>query len=162
MKKQWPLKRHVVAVTLIYFLISHLAFSQFGQATDSDTALRNIRKHLSRRSELTYNEPLLFVGIIDALGPVCSMCVCKGAIEQHVAFRIENVVWGESRGEEAQLHTGYINCTMQSLPAPPFALQGRVIVYCEQVPHVKCLAPVVFTQQRLATVQKWLAGLDSK
>lgn len=162
MKRRLPLKTHVVAVILTFFLFCHLALAQFGQVTDSNTAMTNIRKHLFRLSERTYNEPLIFVGVIDALGPVCSMCVCKGAISQYVDFRIESVVWGRYQGQGSQLHTGYINCTLQPLPAPPFTLHGRVMVYCEQVPHLKCISPVVFSQRRSATVQGWLTDLASK
>jgi hypothetical protein len=162
MKRRLSVKTHVVAVTLTFFLLCHVAFAQFGQVTDSDAAMRNIRKHLTSPSEQTYNEPLLFVGVTDSLGPVCSMCVCKGALSQKVDFRIETVLWGKFKGHDLQVQTGYINCTGQSLPAPPFTLQGRVIVYCKQVPYLGCIAPVVFSHQRLAMVQKWLAGLNSK
>ena len=162
MERVRPLKPHFVAVILTLFLFCHLALAQFGQVTDGDTAMRNIRKHLSGLSEQTYNQPLLFVGVIDALGPVCSMCVCKGALSQDVDFRIESVLRGEINGHDSQFHTSYINCTGQSLPEPPFTLHGRVIVYCKQVSHAGCLTPVVFSEQRLATIQKWSTGSASK
>lgn len=160
MRRQLQLKAHIVAVILVFSLYDHLALAQFGQVTDSDTAMRNIRKHLSSPSEQTYNEPLLFVGVIDALGPVCSMCVCKSALSQDVDFKIESVLRGAINGHDSQFHTRYVNCTGQSLPAPPFTLHGRVIVYCKQVSHAECLTPVVFSEQRLATIQKWSANLS--
>jgi hypothetical protein len=46
------------------------------------------------------------------------------------------------------------------LPALPFTLNSRVIVYCEQQHSVKCLTPMEFTEQRLATIRTWLTNLQ--
>jgi hypothetical protein len=154
-EKLLRLRTHIVAVMLTSFLLCHLASAQFGQATDSDAAMTNIRKHLLSPSRRTHNQPLVFVGVIEAFGPIY-MGVCKEAVSEHVDFRIQSVIWGEHQG--SQVRAGYINCTQQSLPASPFTLNGRVIVYCEQVPSLKCMAPVEFSEQHLAAVKSWTAG----
>ena len=150
------LKVHIVVFMLTSFLLGHLASAQFGQVTDSNAAMTNIRKLLLGSSRRTYNQPLLFVGVIEAFGPIY-MGACKEAVEERVDFRIQSVIWGEHPG--LQVRAAYINCTQRPLPAPPFTLNERVIVYCEQVPSLKCLTPVEFSEQRLAAIKSWTAGL---
>jgi len=81
------------------------------------------------------------------------MGVCKQAVNENVDFKIETVVLGTFRGSE--LRTGFINCTGEPLPAFPFTLHGRVIVYCEQSHSLKCLIPVGFSDQQLAQIKLW-------
>ena len=139
----------VVAIMVGSFLLLHLAFAQI---TESDAAVTNIRKHLLSSSRRTNSQPLVFVGFIEALGPVF-MGMCKEGVGQSVEFRIEGFVLGTFQG--AELHTSYTNCTRMPLP-PPFILHNRVIVYCEQVPSLKCLTPVKFSEQRLAKIKSWV------
>lgn len=150
------LKAQIVVVILTSFLLGHFASAQFGQVTDSDAAMTNIRKHFLSSSRRTYNRPLLFVGVVEAFGPIY-MGVCKEAVSEYVDFRIQSVISGEHQG--SRVRAGYINCTQHPLPASPFALNGRVIVYCEQAPSLRCLAPVGFSEQKLAAIRSWTAGL---
>jgi hypothetical protein len=147
------LKVHIVMVMLAFCV-----FLQFASAQElsNDAAMTNIHGRLSSVSRRTYNKPLLLVGEIITLGPVF-MGVCKQAVSETVDFKIERIIWGTPDG--SQLRTGYINCTHTPLPVPPFTLNSRVIVYCEQQHSVKCLTPVEFTEQRLATINSWLANL---
>ena len=156
-EKLLRLKAHIIAVILTLFLRCHSASAQFGVPSDSDAAMKNIRKLLLSRSERTYNQHLLFVGVVETLGPVYEG-VCKQAVDEHVSFRIKNVISGKHQG--SQVNTGYINCTGRPLPAPPFTLHGRVIVYCEQMQShsLKCLTPVEFSDQHLAAVRSWMAA----
>ena len=150
------LRVQMIVFTLASFWLCLAASAQFGRVTDSNAAMTNIRKHLLSPSRRTCNQPLLFVGSIEAIGPIY-MGTCKEAVEEHVDFRIQSVVWGEHPG--VQVRAGYINCTRQPLPVPPFTLNGPVIVYCEQVPSLKCLTPVEFSEQRLTAIKSWTAGL---
>jgi hypothetical protein len=150
------LKVRIVAVMLTLFVLCHLVLAQFGQVTDGNAAMTNIRKQLLSASTRTYNKPFLFVGVIGAFGPIY-MGVCKEAVDEDVEFKIESIILGEMQG--SQLRTSYINCTQRPLPDPPFKLNGRVIVYCVQVPSLKCLAPVEFSEEHLAAIKSWTAGL---
>jgi hypothetical protein len=156
-EKLLRLKAHIIAVILTLFLRCHSASAQFGVPTDNDAAMKNIRKLLLSRSERTSNQHLLFVGVVETLGPVYEG-VCKQAVDEYVSFRIVNVISGKHQG--SQVNTGYINCTGRPLPAPPFTLHGRVIVYCEQMQShsLKCLTPVEFSDQHLAAVRSWIAA----
>jgi hypothetical protein len=154
MERLLRFRAHIAVVMLT--LLCHLGLAQFGQVTAKDAAMTNTWKHLLSPSRRINNQPFLFVGVIEAFGPIYTG-VCKEAVSESVDFRIESVIRGEHQG--SQVHAEYINCTQQPLPAVPFTLNGRVIVYCEHVPSLKCLTPVGFSEQHLATVKSWTGGL---
>lgn len=154
MRRKLSLGTHVVATMLAFLVLFNLVPAQM---TDSDAAITNLRGHLLGPSRRTYSQPLLFVGVIEAFGPIY-MGVCKEGVGESVDFRIESVLLGSFQGKK--LHASYINCTGKPSP-PPFTLRGRVIVYCEQSHSLKCLIPVEFSEQRLAMIKSWLSRADS-
>ena len=85
MKRLLPVKAHIM---LALFLLLHLASAQ---VPDSDSAMTNIRKHVLSPSRRTYGQPLLFVGVIEAFGPIY-MGACKEGVGQSVDFRVESVI----------------------------------------------------------------------
>jgi hypothetical protein len=143
-------KKYVLACIMAFFA---LGTSSLVQAPNNETTMANIHRHLSSTMRRTYNEPLLFVGVIDAFGPIYTR-PCKEAVGEAVDFKIERVILGTP--QTSQLRASYINCTGAPLPAPPFTLRGRVIVYCEQRRSLNCLTPVEFSEPRLAMVGQWL------
>jgi len=116
----------------------------------------DIHKRLSTPgydSRHDYNR-MVFVGEIIALG-VVFQGVCKQPVNQNIDFRVSEILLGDP--PEPRVRAGYINCTGEPLPSPPFTLHGKVIVYCFQSAGFKCLAPVAFTEERLKAVKSWIA-----
>jgi len=136
------------------FLLWTAALS--AQALQPDAVLTEMHKRLASSEKRTYHNPVVFIGEITKLGAVFQG-VCKSGVNQEVEFTISRVLWGDH--SEPVLRTGYINCTRQPLPSPPFTLHAKVIVYCEQARSAKCLAPVAFTDDRLHTVESWIAAI---
>jgi hypothetical protein len=104
------------------------------------------------------HDRILFVGEITALGAVNPYAVCKAAILQSVDYTILDALVGDP--PEPTVHTGYVNCTRESLPSPPYTLHAKVLVYCfhnMSGKFFKCLAPVAFTDDRLKNVKSWIA-----
>lgn len=119
----------------------------------SERTLGQIYKYLTRDLKSRYfANPLLFVGEITALGPVFQG-VCKSAVNQTVDFAVSDLLLGDLADDT--FHTGYPNCTWQSLPSPPFTLHSQVIVFCHH--HHLCEQPVPATPERLAKVREWMA-----
>ncbi len=127
------------------------------QAPSDDDVLAQMQKRLATGEKLTYHKPMVFVGEISNLGPVFHG-VCKEAVSQAVDFTISSLLWGDH--PDSVVHTGYINCTWQPLPSPPFTLHAKVIVYCEQIHTVQCLNPVAFTDERVSRVESWIRAID--
>jgi hypothetical protein len=104
------------------------------------------------------HDRILFIGEITALGGVNPNVPCKAAILQSVDYAISDALLGDP--PEPTVHTGYVNCTGESLPSPPYTLHAKVIVYCfhnMSGKFFKCLAPVAFTDDRLKKVKSWIA-----
>lgn len=129
-----------------------------GQLDQNNIVLEKIHERLTNTEKLTYHKPIVFVGEITALGPVFQG-PCKSAVNESVDFTISRVLFGKF--SDTVVHAGYINCTMQPLPSPPFTLHASVIVYCEQLPFMTCLTPVPFTEQRQRTVEAWIAAIPA-
>ena len=124
----------------------------------NDFVLAEIHKRLTSSKRLTYHEPFVFIGEISRLGLVYQG-VCKEAVDQQVDFTISRLLFGTH--ENSLVPTGYINCTKQPLPSPPFTLHAKVIVYCEQSHHYPiCLTPVEYTDERLKKVESWIAAIQ--
>jgi len=128
------------------------------QAPQNDAVLEKIHQRLTNIEKLSYHKPIVFVGEIIALGTVYQG-VCKSAVDQSVDFAITHLLFGRFAGRV--VHAGYINCTTQPLPSPPFMLHTPVIVYCEQLRSQTCLTPVQFSEERQRTVQAWIAAIPA-
>jgi hypothetical protein len=126
------------------------------QVEGNDEALEKIDRRLTNVENLKYHKPIVFVGEISALGAVFQG-VCKSAVNQSVDFTISRLLFGQFSQEV--LHTGFINCTRQPLPSPPFTLHGTVIMYCEQLNFSGCLTPVEFSEERQKKVEGWIAAI---
>jgi hypothetical protein len=122
----------------------------------NDTVLEQIHQRLTHVEKLTYHKPIVFIGEISELGPF-SPGVCKSAVNQRVRFTISRLLFGKL--SEKVLQAGFINCTGRPLPSPPFTLHGTVIVYCEQLHVLSCIAPVEFNEERQKKVEAWLAAI---
>lgn len=134
----------------------------FLQREDPDKILVRVHQRLIKIERFTSPKPLLFVGEISRLGPPCQgiqgICICKGAISEDVDFTIDHLLFGEH--QDALVHTSYVNCSSSPLPAPPFTLHEKQIVYCELQPDfVRCFDPVKLTDERLKRVEAWITAL---
>lgn len=93
-----------------------------------------------------------------------SISVASG-LEQKIAYRVTQVLWDYPA---SLLRPGYevskdfIDCWWN--PLPSWGPGTRVIVYCEALPGqgYNCLAPVMFTDDRLFRVKKWVAELSGR
>ncbi len=130
--------------------------SLHAEVEGNDAALEKIHRRLTNAEKLKYHKPIVFVGEIAALGPVFKG-VCKSAVNQSVDFTISRLLFGQF--PEKVMHAGFINCTWQPLPSPPFTLHGSVIVYCEQSNFPGCLTPVEFSEERQKKVEGWIAAI---
>ena len=145
-------------LALVFALLLQ-AVALSAQTLQHDDVLAEIHKRLTSSEKLNYHQPLVFTGEIAELGPIFQG-VCKSAVNQEVVFTVSRVLFGSYR--ESQVRAGYINCTWQPLPSPPFTLHTKVIVYCEQqFKALHCLAPVQFTDDDLKKVESWTADLQA-
>jgi hypothetical protein len=126
------------------------------QAEGNEAALEKIHRRLTNVERLKFHKPVIFVGGITALGPVFQG-VCKSAVNESVDFTISRLLFGQF--PEKVMHAGFINCTRQPLPSPPFTLHATVIVYCEQLNFPGCLTPVEFSEEREKKVEGWIAAI---
>jgi hypothetical protein len=143
---------------LLLALISFLAVPRV--IAQDESVLSDIHKRLMTPGyEARHDhDRILFVGEITALGAVNPYAVCKAAILQSVDYTILDALLGDP--PEPIVHTGYVNCTRESLPSPPYTLHARVLVYCfhnMSGKMFKCLTPVAFTDDRLKKVKSWIA-----
>jgi hypothetical protein len=145
---------HVSAFT-VCFLWSAILFAQIEQ---DNSVLQKIHQRLTNKEKLTYHKPVVFIGEITSLGPVFQG-PCKSAVNQEVDFSLSRLLFGKF--SDPVVHAGYINCTMQPLPSPPFTLHARVIVYCEQPHFMNCLQPLPFTEEQQKTIETWIAAIPA-
>jgi hypothetical protein len=142
---------------ILFALISILAVPRV--IAQDESVLSDIHKRLMTPGyEARHDhERIVFVGEITALGAVNPNAVCKAAIFQSVDYSILDALLGVTA--EPIVHTGYVNCTREPLPSPPYTLHARVIVYCfhnASGKMLKCLAPVAYTDDRLKKVKSWI------
>ncbi len=139
------------ALVSILTLSAILCGSLRGQ-DEPDRTLGQIYKYLNRDlKNRIFANPLLFVGEITALGPVFQG-VCKVAVNQTVDFAVSELLLGDLPGNTFRY--GYINCTRQPLPSPPFTLHSQVILFCHY--RNRCEQPLPATPERLASVRAWV------
>ncbi|HEY6249729.1 MAG TPA: hypothetical protein VI685_07190 [Candidatus Angelobacter sp.] len=70
---------------------------------------------------------VLFVGRIIDLGEPPG--TCREAVAQSVDFKVDTPLWGKV--PKKTIRIGYINCTMEPLPSPPFTKELQWIVFAE-------------------------------
>jgi hypothetical protein len=143
---------------LLIALICCLAAPRVGAQDES--VLSDIHKRLTipgYEARHDHNR-ILFVGEITALGGVNRYAVCKAAILESVDYAIADTLLGDP--PEQTVQTGYVNCTGEALPSPPYTLHAKLIVYCfhnMRSKNFKCLPPVAFTDARVTKVKSWIA-----
>ncbi len=147
---QWV---HVVVLSLCCLLPNPRLHAQ---VEGNDAALEKIHRRLANVERLESHKPIVFVAEISALGPVFRG-VCKSAVNESVDFTISRLLFGQF--PEKVMHAGFVNCTWQPLPSPPFTLHANVIVYCEQFHFGGCLTPVEFSEERQKKVEGWIAAI---
>jgi hypothetical protein len=130
--------------------------SLHAQVEGSDAALEKIHRRLTNVERLKDHKPIVFVGEISRQGPLFRG-VCKSAVDESVDFTISRLLFGQF--PEKVMQAGFINCTGQPLPSPPFTLHGTVIVYCELSNFPGCLTPVEFSEERQKKVEGWIASI---
>lgn len=126
------------------------------QIESEDTTLKQIHQRLTNREKLTYHKPVVLIAEITGLGPVFQG-VCKSAVNQDVEFIVSRVLFGKFT--DKVVHAGFINCTRQPLPSPPFTLHATVIMYCEHSHFLSCVNPVPYTEARQRDVQSWISSI---
>ena len=140
-------------------LLSLLAVVRLG--AQDEIVLSDIHKRLGTPGiEARHDhDRFLFVGEILALGPVFQG-VCKSGVEQSVDYSVGDILLGDP--PDSVVHTGYINCTRQPLPSPPYTLRAKVIVYCfHNMRSLHCLAPVAFSESRLKKIKSWIGAMPA-
>jgi hypothetical protein len=151
------MKRSLFALLLTLLLL--LTVLRLG--AQDETVLSDIRKRLrtpgiDARHD---HDRFLFVGEILALGPVFQG-VCKSGVVQSVDYGVGDILLGDP--PDSVVHTGYINCTRQPLPSPPYTLRAKVIVYCfHNMRSLHCLVPVAFNESRLKKIKSWIAAMPA-
>ena len=148
-----PVKHMFGAV--IFALICTLTVT--GGTAQDEAVLADIHRRLMRYEARHDHDRILFIGKITALGAVNPYVPCKSATLQSVDYAISETLLGDP--PEPTVHTGYVNCTSESLPSPPYPLHAQVIVYCfhnMSGKFFKCLAPVGFTDDRVKKVKSWI------
>ena len=130
--------------------------SLHAQVEGSDAALEKIHRRLTNVERLKDHKPIVFVGEISTQGPLFRG-VCKSAVDESVDFTISRLLFGQF--PEKVMQAGFINCTGQPLPSPPFTLHGTVIVYCELLNFPGCLTPVEFSAERQKKIEGWIASI---
>jgi hypothetical protein len=144
---------------LLLTLLLFLTVLRLG--AQDETVLSDIRKRLSTPGIDARHDHgrFLFVGEILALGAVFQG-ICKSGVVQSVDYGVGDILLGDP--PESVVHTGYINCTRQPLPSPPYTLRAKVIVYCfHNMRSLHCLAPVAFTESRLKQIKSWIAAMPA-
>jgi hypothetical protein len=90
---------------------------------------------------------------------------CASGLEQKIDYRVKQVLWDYP---DSQLGPGYvvskdfIDCRRS--PLPNWGPGTRVIAFCEALPGqgYNCLAPVMFTDDRLFRVKQWITELSAR
>lgn len=126
-----------------------------------DAAMAETRDWLLGKHRRYAQNPGMYIAEISWIQPwpVGRMVICKSAISQRVEFTVLEVLTGKAPDEK--IRTGYINCSPQSLPDPPFSLHARVILYCnERHDGFGCATPITENEERLKKVRSWIAAVS--
>jgi hypothetical protein len=130
----------------------------FAQNADPLSA---VHTRLQDHRRLAQDHAVVFAGEISQLQTI-PRTTCKAGVEDRVAYRVTETLWVEP---DSQVKPGYIvakdfiDCGEKSLPAPPFAVGAKVLVYCRVRRGFSCLPPIEFTDRNLHEIRTWLDDL---
>jgi len=157
---------HNLALGLCWWLWSvALPAAGLAQREDrGDTTLWALHAPVEDPDRLAKKHGFLFVGEISRNEEIHQRR-CASGLEGKIAYRVNQVLWDYP---ESLLRPGYtvskdfIDCRHTSLPR--WEPGTRVIVYCEALAGQgdNCLAPVMFTDDRLSRVKQWIAELSAQ
>lgn len=134
------------------------------QEDRGDTILWALHAPLQDPDRLARNQGFFFEGEISRNESI-HQSRCASGREQKIAYRVSQVLWDDP---DSLLRPGYtvskdfIDC--RRTPLPSWVPGTRVIAYCEALrgQGYNCLAPVMFTDDRLFRVKQWLAELAAQ
>jgi hypothetical protein len=134
------------------------------QVAQSSTTLETLRAPLRDPNRLVKKQGFLFEGEISRNEEI-HQHRCASGVERKIEYRVTEVLWDYP---DSLLRPGYaiskdfIDCRRTSLPT--WGPGTRVIAYCEALlgQGDDCLAPVMFTDNRLFRVKQWIAELSAR
>jgi len=134
------------------------------QEDRGDTTLWALHAPLQDPDRLAKKRGFLFEGEVSRNGEIHQRR-CASGVERKIEYRVTQVLWDYP---DSLLRPGYtvskdfIDCRRTSLPT--WGAETRVIVYCEALlgQGYNCLAPVMFTDDRLFRVKQWIAELSAR
>jgi hypothetical protein len=134
------------------------------QVAQSSAALETLHAPLQNPDRLVKRRGFLFVGEISRNEEI-HQHRCASGVERKIAYRVTQVLWDypdSLLGPGYTVSKGFTDCRRTSLPT--WEAGTRVIAYCEALPGqgYKCLAPVMFTDDRLVRVKYWIAELAAR
>ena len=146
----------ICAVALLLIVFSNVSSAQ----TESDgKVLGTIHDRLLDKGRIASDQPFIFVGNIARLGPPFEG-PCNKGLGDVVDYSVSHLVWGKFTDPTA--HAVYITCGHAALPAPPFTMGAKMIVYCEHPQGaLTCLDPIPYSDDTLQRTQQWTASLPS-
>lgn len=128
---------------------------------DSTQSLAAISKRLQDHRGVAQHRALIFDGEI-VRSQAIRRPTCRAGVEHRVTYRISEILWQEPDSPETPGYTvskGFIDCAEKPLPAPPFVVGTKVIVFCETRRRFSCLPPVELTGKNREKVRSWLDEL---
>lgn len=134
------------------------------QEDRGDTTLWTLHAPLEDPNRLAKNQGFLFEGEISRNEQIHQRR-CASGVERKIAYRVNQVLWDypdSVLGPGYEVSKGFIDC--RQTPMPAWGPGTHVIAYCEARPGqgYTCLAPVMFTDDRLFRVKQWIADLKSR
>ena len=134
------------------------------QEDRGDTILWALHAPLDDPDRLAKKQGFLFEGEISRNEQIHQRR-CASGVEQKIAYRVNQVLWDypdSLLGPGYVVSKDFIDCRRP--PLPNWGPGTRVIAYCEALPGqgYNCLAPVMFTDDRLFRVKQWIAELSAR
>jgi hypothetical protein len=134
------------------------------QEDRGDTILWALHAPLEDPDRLAKRQGFLFEGEISRNEQIHQRR-CASGVEQKIAYRVKQVLWDypdSLLGPGYTVSKDFIDC--RKTPLPNSGPGTRVISYCEALPGqgYNCLAPVMFTDDRLFRVKQWIAELSTR
>jgi hypothetical protein len=131
-----------------------------------DASMSALQERLQDSQRLAQNNGFVIAGEVSRNDEVHRKR-CSSGGEHEVAYRVLEMLWNYADsltkpGDEVR--KGFTDCRQTPLP-PPFTAGTKVIVYCE-APRAGvgdvCDFPVLFSDDRLKTVQSWIEDLRQR
>jgi hypothetical protein len=147
--------KHRFGLALLLTFLPVIAFAQ-----DADP-LSAVHTRLQDHRRLAQDHAVVFAGEISQMQTI-PRTTCKAGVEDRIAYRVAETLWVEP---DSKVRPGYtvakdfIDCREKQLPAPPFAVGVRVLVYCGVRRGFNCLPPVELTDRNLHEIRTWLDDL---